>query len=111
MGLIYTIDSAHSAFGSLLHGHTFRVEVYLEGKLKNGVVAGFDFRVVKEKVEKAVMTLNKRNLNDILKEPTVENIACYLIRNLKSLPIKSIRVWESTDRFAEVFREEALAER
>lgn len=108
MGLIYHIESAHKAFNGPLHGHTFRIEVLLEGKLKNNAVAGLDFKIIKEKIEKVVMTLNKKNLNEIMEVPTVENIACYLIKKLKSFPIKSIKVWESSNRFAEVFRKEVI---
>lgn len=64
----------------------------------------------KRKQKKVVIKLHRKNLNEVIKEPTVENIACHLIRNLKSLPIRSIRVWESADRFAEVFREEVFVD-
>lgn len=108
MGLVYTIEAAHSAFGGPLHGHSFRIEIYLEGRLRNNAVAGLDFKFVREKINKVVMKLDRKNLNEIIEEPTVENIACYLIKNLRSWPIKSVKVWESSDRFAEVNLEEVI---
>lgn len=106
LGLIYTIKARHSVFGRPLHAHDFKIEVTFEGKLKGGAVEGLDFNKVKGRVEKVVKDLDQKNLNEIIDLPTVENIAVYLIKKLKTFPIYSIKVWETTDRFAEVFAKE-----
>ena len=100
------MKASHEVFGRPLHEHEFKIEVVFEGKIKNGAVAGLDFHKAKEMVEGVVEELEGKRLNDIFEPATVENLAIYILRRLKDLPIKSIRVWEAEDRFAEVFKRE-----
>jgi 6-pyruvoyl-tetrahydropterin synthase len=106
LGLVYTVCAKHSGFGRPLHAHDFRIEITFEGKLKGGAVEGLDFNKIKGRVERVVKELDGKNLNKIIDLPTVENIAVYLIKKLKKFPIHSIKVWETADRFAEVFAKE-----
>lgn len=100
------MKASHEVFGRPLHEHEFKIEVVFEGKIKNGAVAGLNFHRVKETVRKVLGELEGKRLNDIFEPATVENLAVYILKKLKNLPIKSIRVWEAEDRFAEVFKKE-----
>lgn len=80
---------------SRLHGHTFLIEVWIEGPLypATGMVA--DFKVVKDIID----LLDHRCLNDYIQIPTAENVAKHYFRAIP-LCVK-VRVWESDSCFAE----------
>jgi 6-pyruvoyltetrahydropterin/6-carboxytetrahydropterin synthase len=60
---------------SLIHGHNWGITVHLFGKqLRNGMVA--DFTHLKKLVSDR---LDHQILNDILDQPTAENIAFYIL--------------------------------
>lgn len=81
---------------SRLHGHTFLIEVWLEGPIDTETGMVVDFRIVKNIID----TLDHRLLNDYIEMPTAENIAKYYFRAIP-LCVK-VRVWESDSCFAEV---------
>ncbi len=88
-----------------LHGHNWKIEVtWGSNRLtKEGVV--MDFKILKEKVEKVLKTLDHSYLNDLAffsrKEPSSENIAKYVFDQLNRETKRSQRVlrrvtaWES----------------
>ncbi len=88
-----------------LHGHTWKVEVFLRGEklTEEGIL--IDFREVKKIVKRWVDKLDHQYLNEILKDinPTTENIAKYLFERLKKdidserIKLSKVKVWESDD--------------
>jgi 6-pyruvoyltetrahydropterin/6-carboxytetrahydropterin synthase len=88
-----------------LHGHNWKVEVFISGsKLKeNGLL--MDFKVIKEKTGKILDELDHRFLNDLEAfsslNPSSENIARHVFTSLsRELNSEDIRVtkvtaWES----------------
>ena len=104
-----TFDSAHilklpyeSKCADSIHGHTWRVEVWIEGTPnKYGMI--FDF----QKISNIIDTLDHKFLNEIqgLEQPTAENIVLWLIKKIKEnlsdgFKLK-VRVWESPNSYAE----------
>jgi len=101
-----TFDAAHALRGyegpcERLHGHTWKVQVFLRGeKLKK---EGFlmDFKEIKAVLSGVLNDLDHRNLNEIdyFKEqnPTSENVARTLagILNKKLPGLDRVTVWES----------------
>lgn len=86
---------------SRLHGHTWKVEVAIEGEpdVETGML--MDFVEIKNIID----GLDHQYLNDFLENPTVENIAGYILNQLVKCQPQSdfkIRVWETEDSFAEV---------
>lgn len=84
-----------------LHGHSYRLEVALEGPLHAegpaaGMVEDFDdvARVVKEAV---VSKLDHRSLNDLIENPTAENIVTWVWQHLANeLPgLAELTLWET----------------
>lgn len=72
-----------------LHGHNWTITIYCKAEqLENGMVQ--DFTVIKQKISKR---LDHRFINDIIENPTAENIAkwiceqvdkCYKVRVVES---------------------------
>ncbi len=84
------------------HGHNYLIEAEIYGKVNNeGMV--IDFTHLKE----AIYKFDHINLNDYIKQPTAENIAIEIIKEIRQIPnIENInkiriRVWEDKDSYAE----------
>lgn len=116
---IFEWDAAHkllldynSPCGAL-HGHTYKVEFLFEGPVdKNGMV--IDFSLVKEQINKNC-SFDHKYLNDLLKQPTAENLVDYLYKKFikselhsltklqwnRQINLVKIRVWETPTSYAE----------
>jgi 6-pyruvoyltetrahydropterin/6-carboxytetrahydropterin synthase len=86
----FLFDSAHfltDYYGKCerMHGHTYKLEVTLEGNVqKNGLV--IDFVVFKRMVKKQVLDkLDHHVLNDIVKNPSAENVVLWVWDQLQDL--------------------------
>jgi 6-pyruvoyltetrahydropterin/6-carboxytetrahydropterin synthase len=80
-----------------LHGHNYRCMVSVEGEVdpRTGMVA--DFGEVKRAVDERVLArVDHRDLNDVLENPTAENIARWIWETLApGLPrLAEVRLWE-----------------
>ena len=76
LGVTDYIDCAHLLPGhpkcGQLHGHTYRVEVMVEGEMKDGMV--LDFADLKAQIRAVLARYDHRHWNDFMDYPTVENI-------------------------------------
>ncbi|OPY52163.1 MAG: Dihydroneopterin monophosphate aldolase [Methanosaeta sp. PtaU1.Bin060] len=109
LGLIEEFDAAHSLPGyegkcANLHGHTYRVEMVIEGPVgEDGFV--MDFYRLKNILKAALHDLDHRCLNDLLPNPTAENIAEMISKSLKrdlektSLHLVSLKLWEGKNKW------------
>lgn len=101
---------------SKLHGHTWTVEVSVEGDNldPNGMLV--DFRILKSKIGQVIEEMDHSYLNEMPPfnqencNPTAENLAAYIFQRLRSilapeLTLAEVRVWESPDACAS-YREE-----
>ena len=102
----FTFDSAHSLPHvpeehkcRRVHGHTYRLKVFVEGPLVPRLEWVMDFTDIKDAVKPVVKQLDHYYLNDIngLENPTCENIAVWIWDRLKErLPqLKRIEVFET----------------
>lgn len=100
------IDSAH---GRKIHGHSFKINVSFNGPVENDMVSGIDFHDAIDQVNAVLDMIDKKYLNDVegMGRATVENIAVYIIRHLKSVSgLHSVTVWEGLDRYAKIYASE-----
>ena len=84
------------------HGHTYRLAVTVSGSVQaNGLV--MDFVALKEIVQKKVLSkVDHRDLNDFFKNPSAENIAIWIWKQLKNIAkdsgapvtLKEVTLWE-----------------
>jgi 6-pyruvoyltetrahydropterin/6-carboxytetrahydropterin synthase len=106
VGVLEHFDSMHLLPGhpkcGVPHGHTYRVEVVVEGPVRDGMVVDFD--VLKRSLREILKTYDHTDLNRLLPMPSCENIALDLLARLKTrVPHEkmSVRVWEGDGKWAE----------
>lgn len=88
-----------------LHGHTFLLEVAVEGKIERGYV--MDFLELRRTVDGIIGRLDHRNLNNLFDNPTAENVALWIAGEIqKSLPadvkLARLTLWEGEDNGVEL---------
>ena len=94
-----------------LHGHNWKIEVYVQGQSidKGGVLV--DFGVIKRHVRELMETLDHKFLNELEyfsegTPPSSENIARYLAdaltarMDLPGIRVSGVTAWESDDASA-----------
>jgi 6-pyruvoyltetrahydropterin/6-carboxytetrahydropterin synthase len=102
----FSFDAAHKLVQyrgkcENLHGHTYRVSVEISGKPDGeGMIA--DFVKVGETVDEEIVSkLDHSYLNDIMPQPSAENIARYIFEKLApalsgpNYSLNAVQVWES----------------
>jgi 6-pyruvoyltetrahydropterin/6-carboxytetrahydropterin synthase len=88
-----------------LHGHNWKIEVYVASDVLNKTGLVIDFAVIKEKTAAIIKELDHKFLNDLhpFKDhnPSSENIAQYIAERLSSelnnatLQVTRVSAWES----------------
>jgi 6-pyruvoyltetrahydropterin/6-carboxytetrahydropterin synthase len=106
LGVIEYIDCAHFLPGhekcGRLHGHTYRVEVIIEGENKSGMI--MDFAELKSSLRQTLGNYDHHSFNEFLEYPSVENI-CEMIKGrlAERVPFPfTLRVWEGQGKWAEL---------
>lgn len=82
-----------------LHGHTFKVQVYLSGDQLDKVGMIVDFKKIKAELKNVLDKFDHTNLNDLPefkeKNPTAENLAYEIFYKIKHINPFKVTVWES----------------
>ena len=109
----FSFDSAHflpfhEGKCKNLHGHGFQLEIELQGReiKQEGPETGMimDFGILKEKVNaKIIDVLDHHCINDVLDNPTAENLVIWIRDQLREkLPnLICVRVYETRNSYAE----------
>lgn len=93
-----------------LHGHNWRVEVFVKKETLDSLGMVIDFRKLKKLTEDAVKSLDHSFLNELPafdgKNPTAENIARHIYEKLSgAADVSRVTVWESDTSAASYFEE------
>lgn len=113
----FKFDSAHQLIEyngkcENLHGHTYKLRVTLKGEVdkKTGMI--IDFTIFKKIVnDNIIEKLDHNYLNNIIKQPTAENIVKWIWNELYSLlkgenyKLYELILWETEDSFV-ILRDE-----
>lgn len=96
-----------------LHGHNWKVEVYVAAENLNDIGLAIDFKVLKDTTNELLMVLEHSFVNDVFPfteiNPSSENIAKWLYDGLSkklndgNLKVSSVRIWESDTACASYF--------
>ncbi len=110
----FKFDSAHRLIDyhgkcENLHGHTYKLRITLSGEISAEPGASgmmLDFGILKQTAaEEVVDVLDHRCLNDIIEQPTAENIAVWVWERLEdklrgpNYRLHEIRLWETEGNF------------
>lgn len=103
-----SFDAAHALRGyqgpcENLHGHTWKVQVFLQGDKLNKIGILVDFRDIKKALKEVVSRFDHCNLNDLpefkVENASSENIARIIFENLRTYEpiglLTKVTVWES----------------
>jgi 6-pyruvoyltetrahydropterin/6-carboxytetrahydropterin synthase len=108
-------DAAHKIEGydgkcAQLHGHTYKVELFVVTKELNPIGISFDLSLLKEKLNKVIERFDHSYLNEYkdLGNPSVENISKFIFQRMKTtLPdnviLERVRIWETPKSWCEYF--------
>jgi 6-pyruvoyltetrahydropterin/6-carboxytetrahydropterin synthase len=106
VGVIEHFDSMHLLPGhpkcGVPHGHTYKVEVTVEGPVRNGMVIDFDD--LKKALREILKAYDHTDLNRLLPVPSCENLSSGILGSLKArfpdLRL-AVRIWEGEGKWAE----------
>lgn len=88
-----------------LHGHSYRFEISVYGTVKsNGMV--IDFKELEKIVQNyVILKLDHSYLNEIIEQPTAENIIIWICNRLNKtdLSVYGLRLWETDDCSVSVY--------
>ena len=98
-----------------LHGHNWKVEVFLVGNTLDRTGLLMDFGVVKARTNEVLEELDHKYLNELAafqgRNPSSENLACYLyerlgaVLNCDGVKIHRVNVWESDTSCASYYQD------
>ncbi|MEW6067734.1 MAG: 6-carboxytetrahydropterin synthase QueD [Nitrospirota bacterium] len=113
-------SSAHQLRGykgecERLHGHNYKVEVYVIAERLNEIDIAIDFHELKKLINEVIEPLDHSFLNDIFpfteKNPSSENIAKWIYDSLNkkllndNVRLSAVTVWESETTSATYFED------
>jgi 6-pyruvoyltetrahydropterin/6-carboxytetrahydropterin synthase len=117
IGKKFTFDASHQLMGlpeghqcGRLHGHTYTVEVTFVGEESSEEGWLFDFGALDPFKGWLRRTFDHRHLNDVLGQPTSENLAKYIFITVdtqvaypNNVYLEKVRVSETPSTYAEYF--------
>ena len=107
----FTFSAAHKLQDYIdkdvnLHGHNYSLIVCVNGKVNsNGFV--YDTRKINSAIKENVLDiLDHKYLNDIIKQPSLENVCIWIWQQLsKKIPLEEVKLYENPTLYA-VYRGE-----
>ena len=98
-----------------LHGHNWKVEVFLVGQALDNTGLLMDFGVVKARTKQVLEEIDHKYLNELAafqdRNPSSENLACYLYERLGAIfngdgvKVRRVDVWESDTSCASYYQD------
>ena len=101
-----TFDAAHALRGyegpcENLHGHTWRVQIFLKGNKLNKIGYLKDFKDIKKTLKIVLSQFDHKNLNETARfikiNPSCENLSLIIYKEMKRQikELTKVTVWES----------------
>jgi len=93
-----------------LHGHNWKIEVYVTGEKMDGAGVLMDFGIIKKQVREIMSMLDHKYLNELdhfqQSQPSSENIAYFVATELQkridnpAVSVSKVTAWESDNAAA-----------
>ncbi len=99
---------AHEGRCKNIHGHTYTVEVVIEGKVEKKSHMIIDYFILKKIVAEVLEKLDHEYLNDIIGYATSERIAQHIYKEVKkklksyNAELISVQLWEGLGKWVKV---------
>jgi 6-pyruvoyltetrahydropterin/6-carboxytetrahydropterin synthase len=118
LNIITTIAAAHRLRGykgncEEIHGHNWKVEVYVQAEKLDDIGMVMDFKDIKKKTEQLLKIYDHKYLNEVTPfdkiNPSSENLARYIYKELskkinnKNCKVSNVKVWESDNAAANYY--------
>lgn len=111
----FSFEAAHNLLNYVgkckdLHGHTFQLEVAIEGNVNSETDMILDFKILKQIVtDEVIEALDHKYLNDVVApiNPTAENLIVWIWNRIEpklrtlQYSLKYIRLWETPTSMCE----------
>ncbi|MBA5942452.1 MAG: 6-carboxytetrahydropterin synthase QueD [Methanophagales archaeon] len=102
--------SRHPGKCKNLHGHTYKVDVVVEGEKREDTGCVADFADIKAVIEDVVTFVDHKYLNEVIHYPTTENIALFIKAEIEKrlnrtnlgVTLRSVRIWEGREKWVMV---------
>ena len=111
----YNFSASHQLTGvsedhpcSRLHGHNYIVEIEVRGEVSPRTGFIVDFYFIDKTFKPLIEQLDHTHLNDMMENPTAENIAQWLMDNHTPHFVWSVKVWETPKCWAQVVNPDGL---
>ena len=98
-----------------MHGHNFKVQVFVSSDMLNDIDLAIDFHVLKDMASEVIAPLDHAMLNNIFPfteiNPSSENIAKWIYDSLKKkefpegVTVSAVTVWESENASATYYED------
>lgn len=95
--------SEHSGHCQNWHGHSYKIDVYVTGRLDTYTNMVMDTAELDKRINAVIGHADHNNLNDVFESdnPTMEYMAWKIYESLKSvIPVAEVHVWETRDACA-----------
>jgi tetratricopeptide (TPR) repeat protein len=101
LGIIQKFKATHGS--REIRSDEFKIELTFQGEISDGFVDGVDYSYPKQRLTKVLGMLDDQYLDDVVGRATNENIAMYLLYELRDLPLHSLKIQEGEEQYVEVF--------
>lgn len=94
-------ESSYTGKCNNTHGHSYKILVSIHGEINPNTGMVIDFSILKKSMKKCISRLDHRLLNEVICNPTAENIILWIWERLvKYKPmhwISQIELWETSN--------------
>ena len=115
IGKMYTFSASHFLPNvedghpcKRLHGHNYKVEIEARGKIDEKMGWMMDFYELDKTMKPIIEILDHHHLNDVLNNPTAEELAHWILDKYPVKILYKVRVWETDKCYAEAVNTEGF---
>lgn len=90
------------------HGHNYKIDLEMRGEVNPTTGFLVDFEFFDTNYKPLIMSLDHQYLNEIIDNPTAENLAQWIMDNHSPHALFSVTVWETDNCYAKVVNQDGF---